>query len=96
MFQLRHWLGITAVRKLCVDVDLLSSRMNIRWDAVMRDHAGRLNITSNENIGGILSPDQAKSVAIRQALKVVKDNGHDEIILALDCLSVIQRVLSLV
>jgi ribonuclease HI len=61
------------------------------WGAVVRDHHGTLKFTATE---GISTPEMAEALAIRGALSTVLSNGFKDIVLASDCLSMIQRIQS--
>jgi hypothetical protein len=62
--------------------------------AVGRDHRGTLKFSVSEGITGISSPEVAEAIAIRSALTFALNNGFMDIILASDCLSMIQCICS--
>ncbi|KAM0871325.1 hypothetical protein ACQ4PT_039455 [Festuca glaucescens] len=62
------------------------------WGAVVRDHHGIMQFACHEGIAGVVSPELAEAMAVRRALVVTRDKGFRDVILASDCLSVIQRI----
>jgi hypothetical protein len=58
---------------------------------VIPDHLGALKLSCSEGINGIISPELAEAYAIR---RVTREQGFNHIILATDCLSIIQCILA--
>jgi hypothetical protein len=81
---------------VCVNVDaaLFPADKRMGWGAVVRDHHGTLKLTATEGIDGISTPEMAEALAIRGALSTVLSNRFKDIVLASDCLSMIQRIQS--
>jgi hypothetical protein len=81
---------------VCVNVDaaLFTDDNRMGWGAVGRDHRGTLKFSVSEGITCISSPEVAEAIAIRSALTFALNNGFMDIILASDCLSMIQHMCS--
>ena len=62
------------------------------WGAVTRDHSGVFKLSCSASIIGITSPELAEALAICNAMQLSLDYGFKEIILASDCLSLLQRI----
>jgi hypothetical protein len=62
------------------------------WGLVIRDHQGSLKLASHGSIDGIQNPELAEAVAVRQALATAGDKGFTDIVLASDCLPLIQKI----
>jgi hypothetical protein len=63
---------------------------------VARDHSGSFLAAWSEISEDVLIPELAEAFAVRRALSCALEEGFSRIIVASDCLSVIQRVNSLV
>lgn len=61
---------------------------------LLRDHNGVCLLAVNERHTGCISPETAEAMAIRCALRAALDEGYQKIVLASDCLSIIQRIQS--
>lgn len=64
------------------------------FDIVIRDHKGNLIEASSKCIAGLVSPEFAESVGIRETLSWVKYNNQNETIVETDCLQVVQLIRS--
>jgi ribonuclease HI len=53
---------------------------------------GTCLIACSQIFDEVMAPELAEALAIRRALSLVQDEGFNKIILASDCLSVIQRI----
>ena len=84
------------VGSVCVNVDaaLFPNDNRIGWGVIIRDHNGVFKLSCSESIDGLTSPELAEALAIRRALKITSDNGFRDVILASDCLSILQRIWS--
>ena len=83
---------------VCVNVDaaVFSADQRMGMGMVIRDHYGVVKLIGNEGISGTYEPEMGEAFAIRRALVIARDNGFTKIILASDCLSMIQRIRALV
>jgi ribonuclease HI len=59
---------------------------------VVRDHSGAFKFACSEGIAGIINPELAEATTVRRALVLAKEQGFRNIILASDCLTVIQKI----
>ena len=80
------------VDQVCVDVDaeIFQNDHRMGWGAVVRDHTGSCVLACNGGAHGILSPELAEAMAVRQVLSFMGDRGFQKIILLSVCLSLIQ------
>jgi ribonuclease HI len=75
-----------------VDAALFSSSKRMGVGVVIRDHIGNCLVACNQLLDEVTTPEIAEALAVRCALTLARDEGLDKIILASDCLSVVQRV----
>lgn len=61
---------------------------------LFRDHSGLCLFAANERHSGCIQPEMAEALAIRCALRTAMEEGHQKIVLALDCLAIIQKIQS--
>jgi hypothetical protein len=50
----------------------------------------------NELVNEVTSPELAKAIAVRRALALAREEGFDKIMVAMDCLSLVNRINSLI
>jgi ribonuclease HI len=77
-----------------VDAAIFKEDNRYGWGMVVCNHAGSVKLTCSEGVSGMVSPELAEAIAVRQAMVVTRDNGFHHIILASDCLAVIQKISS--
>jgi hypothetical protein len=77
-----------------VDAALFKAEDRIGVGVVVRDHMGSLKLACSEGLAGCVYPELAEALAVRRALTLTKDHGFRSIILASDCLSLIQKISS--
>jgi hypothetical protein len=75
-----------------VDAALFSSSSWMGIGVVIRNHIGTCLIACSQIFDEVTAPELAEALAIRRALSLVQDEAFNKIILASDCLSVIQRI----
>ncbi|EEE66057.1 hypothetical protein OsJ_22054 [Oryza sativa Japonica Group] len=61
---------------------------------LFRDHSGLCLFAANERHSGCIQPEMAEALAIRCALRTAMEEGHQKIVLASDCLAIIQKIQS--
>lgn len=61
---------------------------------VARNHSGSFLAACSERTNDVILPELAEALAIRRALSFAQEEGFPKIIVASDCLSVIQRITS--
>ena len=76
------------------DAAIFSSSNSMGFGTVIRDHTGACLAACGEHVEGVTSPELAEALALRRAISFAVEEGYDHMVLASDCLSVIQRVLS--
>jgi hypothetical protein len=74
-----------------VGVSMFKSTRQMGTGIVARHHNGSFLAAYNERYDNVLLPDLAEALAIRRALSFAFDEGFPKIIIASDCLSVIQH-----
>jgi ribonuclease HI len=81
---------------ICVNVDaaIFAEEQRMGWGAVFRDHEGSFLLAASEGLSGSPCPEMAEALAVRGALQVAAEKGFQYILLATDCLSMVQRILS--
>ena len=77
-----------------VDAALFPGRHCMAMGAVLRDNGGNCLAVASEPLVGFTSPELAEAMALRRAVEIAKERGHDRVIFASDCLSLIQRISS--
>jgi hypothetical protein len=74
------------------DAALFSNSHQMGIGVVVRDQAGDCLFACNKRLEGMMNPELAEAVACRFALCLARDEGHSKVIMASDCLSLIQRI----
>jgi ribonuclease HI len=59
---------------------------------VIRDHIGNCLVACNQLLDEVTPPEIAEALAVRCALTLARDEGLNKVILASDCISVVQRI----
>jgi hypothetical protein len=59
---------------------------------VIRNHRGECLVACSELLHAITSPELAEALATRRALALASEAGFVQVMVALDCLSVVQRI----
>ena len=77
-----------------VDAAIFTASRQMGAGIVVRDHMGSCIAASCSSIAAITVPELAEALAVRLALSFAKDEGMDNILVASDCLAVVQRVAS--
>jgi hypothetical protein len=77
-----------------VDDALFSSSKYMGAGVVIRDYQGDCVAACRVSFPNVEVPELVEALAIRAALEFAQDEGLDSIIIATDCLSVVQRVRS--
>uniref|UniRef100_J3L042 RNase H type-1 domain-containing protein n=1 Tax=Oryza brachyantha TaxID=4533 RepID=J3L042_ORYBR len=75
-----------------IDAALFQTTRQMGMCVLIRDHNGDCLLASNERAVGILTPEIAEAWAIRRALTIAKEEGLQRVIVASDCLPVIQKL----
>ena len=76
------------------DAAIFFSSNGMGFGIVIRDHTGSCLAACGEHVKGVTSLEMAEALALRRAVSFVVAEGFSHLIVATDCLSVIQRVLS--
>jgi ribonuclease HI len=74
-----------------VDAALFSSSKKMGAGVVVRDHNGDCIAACCNSFPNVTIPELAEAMAVRLALSFARDEGLDNLIIASDCLSVVQR-----
>jgi ribonuclease HI len=91
-----HWTPPSAGNLLVnVDAALFSSSKRMAAGVVIRDHSGDCIAVCSDSFPNVVSPELAEAMAVRLALSFAWDEKLDNLIVATDCLAVVQRVNSL-
>ncbi|KAE8780507.1 non-ltr retroelement reverse transcriptase [Hordeum vulgare] len=61
---------------------------------VARNHLGECLLAGNEQLQGFSEPELAEALAIRRALEVCRSEGCTSILLASDCLTMVNKIKS--
>ncbi|KAM3369843.1 hypothetical protein ACQJBY_017611 [Aegilops geniculata] len=83
--------GVVAVN---VDAALFPSIRRMGMGFVTRNHLGKCMFAGNEQLQGFSEPELAEALAIRRALEVCRSEGCLSIVLASDCLSMVNKIKS--
>jgi ribonuclease HI len=75
-----------------VDATLFSPSRRMGIGVVIRNHKGECSVACSELIQEVTTPEIAEAMALRRALALARDEGFDKLVIASDCLSVVQRV----
>jgi ribonuclease HI len=78
-----------------VDAALFPPSRRMGIGVVIRDHNGACPAACSELLEEVTSPEIAEALALRRALSLAGSEGFDKVIVASDCLSLVQRVNSL-
>jgi hypothetical protein len=77
-----------------VDAALFDDLHRMAAGVVVRDHQGHCLLAASEPLPGFTSPELAEALALRRAISLAHNHGFNNAIFALNCLSLIQRVIS--
>ena len=77
-----------------VDAALFPTEGRMGWGAVLRDHQGAFILSCSEGLMEFPDPEVAKGLAIRQASTTLRDHGFQKVLIASDCLTMVQRITS--
>jgi ribonuclease HI len=75
-----------------VNAALFSSSNRMGVGVVIRDHIGNCLVACNQLLDEVTPPEIAEALAVRCALTLARDEGLNKVILASDCISVVQRI----
>ena len=75
-----------------VDAAIFASSRQMGAGIVIRDHAGNCIASCRSLLPAITIPELAEAHAIRIDLSFAREEGLDNLVLASDCLSVVQRI----
>jgi ribonuclease HI len=75
-----------------VDAALFSSTKRMGVGVVIRNHIGECLAAHSELIPDVTAPELAEALAVRRALALTREEGYNKVMLATDCLSVVQRI----
>ena len=76
------------------DAAIFAASNSMGFGIVIRDHNGSCLAACGEHVDGVTSPEMAEVLALRSALSFAVEEGFGRLLMASDCLSVIQRVSS--
>jgi hypothetical protein len=79
---------------LNVDAAMFAASKQMGTGIVARNHVGSFVAACSTVTDDVILPELAEAMSIRQALSFAREEGFPKIILASDCLSVIQRIKS--
>ncbi|EEC72753.1 hypothetical protein OsI_06384 [Oryza sativa Indica Group] len=74
------------------DAAVFQAERQMGVGVVIRDQHGNCLLAANTRFMGITDPETAEACAIRHALWLAKEEGFHNVIVACDCLSVIQKL----
>jgi ribonuclease HI len=77
-----------------VDAAIFSQSTRMGFGVVIRDHQGKLQAASRGFFERVQYPKIAEAMALRQALLFARDIGIQKIMVASDCLSLINKIRS--
>ncbi|XP_052142051.1 uncharacterized protein LOC127761763 [Oryza glaberrima] len=75
-----------------IDAAVFQAERQMGVGVVIRDQHGNCLLAANTRFMGITDPETAEACAIRHALWLAKEEGFHNVIVACDCLSVIQKL----
>jgi hypothetical protein len=75
-----------------VDAAIFSASKQMGVGIVARDHTGNCIVACGERSDNVMTPELAEALAVRKAALFALGEGFSKIIIASDCLSVIQRI----
>jgi hypothetical protein len=91
--SVRHWppppKGTVFVS---VDAALFATSSRMGVGVIIRNHIGMCLVACSQVFDAVTSPELAKALAIRRALSLAKEEGFNKIVLASDCLIVINHI----
>lgn len=76
------------------DAAVFTKNNRVGVGIIIRDHSGNFLAACRQGIGLLFSPEVAEAWAIRTAVEFVNRFGHQQVIVASDCLSVVQKLMS--
>jgi ribonuclease HI len=77
---------------LNVDAALFKSSNRMGVGVVIRSHSGECLSAISELVNEVTSPELAEAIAVRRALALAREEGFDKIMVATDCLSLVNRI----
>ena len=75
-----------------VDATIFHQSTRARFGVVIRDHQGMVQAASRGYFARIQNPEVAEAMALRQALFLARERGMQRIMVASDCLSLINKI----
>ena len=81
--------------KLNIDASLFILPNRFSFALVVRDHLGQLVEARASCREGLVSPDVAEAIGLKEALSWIKDNSWSNVVVESDALVVVQEVVSL-
>ena len=75
-----------------IDAALFASSRRMGVGVVVRNHIGECLAACSERLDGITTPELAEALAFRRSTALARDEGYQNVIIASDCLSVVQRL----
>jgi ribonuclease HI len=77
-----------------VDAALFKSSNRMGAGVVIRNHRGECLVACSELLLVVTMPELAEALALRRALALASEEGFEQVMVASDCLSVVQRIKS--
>jgi ribonuclease HI len=74
-----------------VDAALFSTSRRMGIGVVIRNHRGDCSVACSELVQEVTMPEIAEALALRRAVSLAGDEGFDSLVIASDCLSLVQR-----
>jgi ribonuclease HI len=78
--------------KIHVDAALFPSSRRMGIGVVIRSHRGDCLLSCSELVQEVMTPEVAEALALRHAVSLAGDEGFDNVVIASDCLSLVQRI----
>jgi hypothetical protein len=75
-----------------VDAALFPPSRRMGIGVVIRNHNGECSVACSELVMEVTTPEVAEALALHRALSLAETEGFDRVIVASDCLSLIQRL----
>ena len=77
-----------------VDASLFANSMSMAAGVMIRDHSGSCIAACCVGSPDVVNPELAEAIAVRTALVFALEEGLENVSVATDCLSVVQRIVS--
>jgi hypothetical protein len=75
-----------------VDAALFAESNRMGLGAVIRDHKGSFLAACRQSISRVTEPEVAEAIALRHVVRFVSSLSFNKVIIASDCLSVVQKL----